>query len=1079
MSKKLIVAVLAIFMAGTAFAQLVPTSKMEGKVLDSTGAPLPGVSVEATSPRLVGKATAVTDGDGTYRLFSLPSGVYEIVFSLQGFKTLIRKDIVVQLSQTLTLNVTLEQAALEEQVTVIGQSPLIDVKSTVKGQTMTKEVFMSLPRNRSFDGLISTVPGVQYDNRTGGLSVDGATGTENMFYMDGADITQVHVGTLGQGAVMELVDEVKVTASGYNAEFGGSMGGVVNVITRSGGNAYHGDVSFYYNDNTQLMQGKARTYFRWNPNDSNIPEYVDDDTLYWQGGRGRDDYKRYEAVFTLGGYILKDRLWFFASVNPVYSRTWGDRFFNSDDDPNIAGNQAPWTPFFNKNLAFNGQIKLTAAPIRGLRVSASFVNNWSNYRGAMPSILGSSAKDYAYGNQGYNYPNWSAAFLADYSASNNFLISLRGGYHLQNTTQQQIANRFTTYYFEEPNSMFFPGGASYDPLLDTFFAANPSLNHIAGAVNYGGSRSVQDRYKLEKLSGNLDMSYFVSLAGEHAWKAGFQIIRDMEDVLNGPVSPMVNLVWDQPCTALEDYGVPASRGRYGFYNIRGSWRQPYGSAWDIGRNTYAIYLQDSWTINGKLTVNAGIRTESEYIPTFNENVPDQYKKPIKFGFEDKLAPRFGVVYDVFGDSTLKVFGSYGIYYDVMKLYMAEGAFGGFKWQTDYYTLDNPDYRLIAANGLVGNSPGTTDAQDSQAAAGTYLGTIDWRIPSFESLQPDMKPVAQQEVSFGAEKKITEDLSFSARGVWKHLLRTIEDIGIVSPGGELYYQGNPGSAWIVDLFDTLQTDDSLGPLPEGMVYWPQPKANRNYYGLNLTLEKRFSHNWQGAINYTWSLTKGNYGGLSSTDEFGRNSPNVERSYDLWFMMYQMDGTAINGRLPQDRTHYFKAYGSYSFPIGLTLGFAAYGRSGNPISTRLPFNNAYIYPYGYGDLGNLPFTAWADVYAEWALKIAGRYTLAFNVQISNVTNSKTWQQARYQPTRNTMAIPARYILNGEALNPATTAQDTLGHTYYWVDRMQYYRPDVSFIGSETGQALAGKGYGDTSASGSQLGTWSARFGARFSF
>ena len=146
---------------------------------------------------------------------------------------------------------TLSQAALEEQVTVIGQSPLIDVKSTVKSQTMTKEVFMALPRNRSFDGLISTVPGVQYDVRTGGLSVDGATGTENMWYMDGADITGVHVGTNSQGAVMELVDEVKVTASGYNAEFGGSMGGVVNVITRSGGNAYHGDVSFYYNDNTR------------------------------------------------------------------------------------------------------------------------------------------------------------------------------------------------------------------------------------------------------------------------------------------------------------------------------------------------------------------------------------------------------------------------------------------------------------------------------------------------------------------------------------------------------------------------------------------------------------------------------------------------------------------------------------------------------------------------------------------------------------------------------------------------------------------------------------------------------------
>jgi hypothetical protein len=1051
MSKRLVIAILALFMAGVAFAQLVPTSKMEGKVVDSTGAPLPGVSVEATSPRLVGKATAVTDGDGNYRLFSLPSGVYEITFTLQGFKTLIRKDIIVQLSQTIVLNATLEQAALEEQVTVVGMSPLIDVKSTVKSQTMTKEVFMSLPRNRSFDGLISTVPGVQYDNRTGGLSVDGATGTENMWYMDGADITQPHVGTNAQGAVMELVDEVKVTASGYNAEFGGSMGGVVNVITRSGGNAYHGDVSFYYNDNSRLMQGRSRDYFRWNPYDSTDPQYVNDDTLYWHDGNGRDDYKRFEGVFTLGGYILKDKLWFFGSINPIFSRTWGNRFFNSDDDPNIAGNQAPWMPFFNKNWGLNGQVKLTAAPMRGLRVSVSAVDNYSRYRGSIPSILGSSTKNYDYQHQGYDYPNWSAAFLADYSASNNLLVSVRGGYHMTNTTNQQIANRFTTWYYNYSNTLYAD---------DTFFVDNPSLIGPAGYANYAGAFLVTDHYKLEKFSGNVDLSYFVSLSGEHAWKAGFQLIRDQEDVNNGAPSPHVNIYWGQPCTALEPYGVPSTMGDYGHYQIRGSWRQPYGYVWKIHRNTYAMYLQDSWTIGGKLTLNAGIRTESEYIPTFNPDVPEQYKKPINFGFGDKLAPRFGLVYDVFGDSSLKVFGSFGIYYDVMKLYMAEGAFGGFKWQTDYYTLDNPDIRLIAASGRL-------DDEAGQAAGGAYLGTIDWRIPSFDTLQPDMKPVAQREISIGAEKKLSEDLSFSARGVWKHLIRTIEDIGIITPQGEQYYEGNPGSAWIVNLFETLQNE------PTGLEYWPQPKAIRNYYGLNLSLEKRFSHNWQGAINYTLSLTKGNYGGLSSTDEFGRNSPNVERSFDLWFMMYQMDGTPIDGTLPQDRTHYIKAYGSYTFPIGLTVGAAVYGRSGNPISTQLAFNNSYIYPNGYGDLGRLPFTAWADVYAEWAIKVGGRYTVALNTQINNVTNTKTWQQARYSPIRNSMSIPDALILDGTAVDANTTLQDAQGRTYYWVNRMQYYFPDVSYLGSETAKDLTGKGYDQA------FGTWSVRFGARFSF
>ena len=282
MSKKLtVLAIFALLLSTSAFAQQVPTAKMEGKVVDSTGAPLPGVAIVATSPKMVGKATAVTDGEGAFRLFSLPSGLYEVTFSLQGFKTLIRKDIIVQLSQTIILNATMDQAALEEQVTVIGQSPLIDVKSTVKGMTMTKEVFMSLPRNRSFDGLLSTVPGVQYDYRTGGLSVDGATGTENMWYMDGADISNVHTGVNAQGAVMEMVEEVKVTASGYNAEFGGSMGGVVNVISRSGGNEFHGDIYGLYNDASLLFQGRSRDFLRLNPYNSLLSEYANNDDIYY------------------------------------------------------------------------------------------------------------------------------------------------------------------------------------------------------------------------------------------------------------------------------------------------------------------------------------------------------------------------------------------------------------------------------------------------------------------------------------------------------------------------------------------------------------------------------------------------------------------------------------------------------------------------------------------------------------------------------------------------------------------------------------------------------------------------------
>ena len=198
---------------------------------------------------------------------------------------------------------------------------------------MTKDVYLTLPRGRTFDSLVSTIPGVQNEDVAAGISVDGASGAENVFYADGADVTNFHLGTKGQNVVLELLDEVKVTASGYNAEFGGSMGGVINVITRSGGNKFTGDIMGYYENNTRLMRGYARDYLRQNIDDYTIWEYANNDRDYFNNGKNRDKYNRYELVFSLGGYIIKDRLWFFLSANPTLAQTSALRDFNYRGGP--------------------------------------------------------------------------------------------------------------------------------------------------------------------------------------------------------------------------------------------------------------------------------------------------------------------------------------------------------------------------------------------------------------------------------------------------------------------------------------------------------------------------------------------------------------------------------------------------------------------------------------------------------------------------------------------------------------------------------------------------------------------------
>ena len=854
-----------------------------------------------------------------------------VTFTLQGFRTLIRKDIIVQLSQTIALNATLEQAALEEQVTVIGQSPLIDVKSTVKGQTMTKEVFMALPRNRSFDGLISTIPGVQYETVTGGLSVDGASGTENMWYMDGADITELHTrherperrhGAPRRGQGHGLRATTPSSAARWAAS---STSSPAPAATSSTATSWASTTT----TTPQLMQGKARDYFRWSPlRRATSTSTSTTTTSISTAASDRDNYKRFEGVFTPRRLHPQGQAVVLRLDQP-------DLFPRPDGQPvlqqrsHLRRRVRPSSPSTRRTLGFNGQIKLTAAPVTGLRVSASFVNNFRTTAAPSPASSARRTKTYDWGKEGFDYPNWTRR--------------LPGRLQRQQQLPPQPPRRLPHDEHEQP--------ADREPVHDVLLrqrepastSDRPVLLGQPGACSTLPAPSttaapgrVQDAYKLEKISGNLDLSYFVSLAGEHAWKAGVQLSSAIRKTSSRPRrSPWSTVTGASTYTALEAYGdAGAPAATYGYYTSAAARapRPTAASGTSTGNNYVRLppgFLDDQRQADhqrrrpGRERVHPGVHARDRFPASTTE--ADQVRlRPTSW------PPGFGAVYDVFGDSSLKIFGSFGIYYDVMKLYMAEGAFGGFKWQTDYYTLDDPDWRLIAASGR----PRRRRPARPPAAPTSAPST---GAPSFDTLEPDMKPVAQQEDLLRRRKEaVGRPVLVGPRAstsTCSGRSRTSASSPPRANSTTTAIPAAPGSSTSSTISRTSRPASTIGT---------SPKATREYYGLNLSLEKRFSHNWQGGINYTLSLTTGNYGGLSATDEVGRNSPNVERYYDLWFMMYEMDGTAIDGPLPQDRTHYFKAYGSYTFPFGLTVGFVAYGRSGNPISTQLDFNNSYIYP-----------------------------------------------------------------------------------------------------------------------------------------
>ena len=338
-----------------------------------------------------------------------------------------------------------------------------------------------------------------------------------------------------------------------------------------------------------------------------------------------------------------------------------------------------------------------------------------------------------------------------------------------------------------------------------------------------------------------------------------------------------------------------------------------------------------------------------------------------------MAPRFGFVYDVFGDASTKIFGSYGLYYDVMKLYMAAYAFGGRKGKTAYYTLDTYEWDKIGIDDYY---------------PGTLLTVIDWWSVIFDSVDPDLKPMSQREFSLGVEKLLMENLSATVRLVQKHLRYAFEDIGVIVPGvGDKYYITNPGFGY------SLHTTNGGKFDPK---YPETPKAKREYWAVNFSLDKRLSDKWLAGFSYTWSRLTGNYSGLASSDEGGRNSPHVERNYDYWWISYDKNLNPIDGPLGTDRTHIFKFYGAYAFPFGLTVGSVINAMSGTPYSERwaLIQGSGWIMPYNRGNLGRTPFLWFANLYAEYNLKL-GKTTLNFNINVDNVFNVST--ATGYWPTR----------------------------------------------------------------------------------
>jgi len=287
-----------LLVASSALAQT--TGGLVGQVTDSSGASLPGVTVEVRSPSLQGVRTSLTDASGGYRFAILPPGVYEARFALEGFNTETRRDVRVSLSKDATVDVALRLAAVSESMTVVASAPVLDTTSSSVGTNLDSAAIQTLPTGRNYASIVQVAPGVSSDANPHNanqntITVYGSSGAENAFYIDGVNTTQMEYGFQGKNLNFEFIQEVDVKTGGYEAEQGRSTGGIINVITKSGGNEMTGDV-FGYLDSDSLQNDTESI-------DSSNGTVVGFDRSDW----GAD----------LGGFIIRDKLWFFAAYDSV------------------------------------------------------------------------------------------------------------------------------------------------------------------------------------------------------------------------------------------------------------------------------------------------------------------------------------------------------------------------------------------------------------------------------------------------------------------------------------------------------------------------------------------------------------------------------------------------------------------------------------------------------------------------------------------------------------------------------------------------------------------------------------------